>query len=120
MLKVNYEVEFDKDGRIKSVSRNCPLSRPYCEGCEFEKWCDRVERQIDRKMTWKDWLGMFGISTVTATTLTLIWVFYTAYFIKGVTRVLIDFNAYGEAIPEMIIFPLGLFAFWFWLLKRDR
>lgn len=77
-----------------------------------------MKKKQEKKLSLIDWIGFFGISTVTASTITLIEVFYKAYFTLGVTRVLIDFNAYGEAIPEMIILPTGLVAFWIWLIKR--
>ena len=42
MLKVRFVVEFDKDGKITQILRYCDVSRPTCEGCRFEEWCDRV------------------------------------------------------------------------------
>ena len=36
MLKVKFEVEFDKDGKIVQIQRYCNITRT-CYGCKFEK-----------------------------------------------------------------------------------
>jgi len=46
MLKVDFVVDFDKNGNIKKVRRICKIPRPSCEGCKFKKWCDRIENSI--------------------------------------------------------------------------
>ena len=46
MLKVKFVVEFDENGRITSISRDCQIPRPSCNGCKYQKWCEAIHRKL--------------------------------------------------------------------------
>jgi len=46
MLKVRFDVEFDRNGDIVAIRRYCNIPRP-CENCKFKEWCDRVENKVE-------------------------------------------------------------------------
>jgi len=54
MLKIRFDVKFDKDGNIVGLQRYCDIPRPVCEGCRFKEWCDKVEVKILEAKNEKD------------------------------------------------------------------
>jgi len=54
MLKVKFEVEFDKDGKIIQILPYCDIPRHTCYGCKFEEWCNRVINKLNELVEDKD------------------------------------------------------------------
>lgn len=70
-------------------------------------------------MRWQDYVGLFGCAVCLATTLALTQSFYSAYFLDGVTKFMVDFNFYNEAMLEMVMLPTGIVSFiWYWVWGR--
>lgn len=67
-------------------------------------------------------LEYLGFVMGIASTFTLLLVFTYTYFIVGETKVILDFNVIGEAIPEMILLFfgfIGLIFLFFTMYKKD-
>jgi len=48
MIRLQLHVHMDCDGNIKGIYRFCNVNRPTCDGCKFQKFCDRITNSILR------------------------------------------------------------------------
>jgi len=42
MIKLQLHIHMDCNGNIKEIYRFCNINRPTCDGCGFQKFCDRI------------------------------------------------------------------------------
>ena len=79
-------------------------------------WITPLIWGIEMKINFRKLIGLYGSSVCMGSTLTLLVDFFRAYFLHNTTTLIITFNDYGEAIPEMILFVTGIIAL-IWYLK---
>ena len=46
MLRVNFRVEFDRNGVVKYLGRNCSIPSVLCARCRFKARCDEAEHRL--------------------------------------------------------------------------
>lgn len=51
MLRIRFDIEFDKNLNFEHLIMFCPLyvTRP-CKGCKFEKFCNNLLKKLEKSL----------------------------------------------------------------------